>query len=54
MRGSFHYMDRAIDLDTEGDVWDDLLRLFMFLRRHLQEPYQVILEKDHIHVEVGN
>lgn len=53
MRGSLHFDDRAVDLDTVGDVWSDLVRLDTFLRHYLRDPYEVIFEGDHVHIEVN-
>jgi hypothetical protein len=47
--GSAHGRDRAVDLDTQGDIPDDLRELAAFLTRHLPN-YLVLDEGDHIHV----
>lgn len=49
--GTLHGWSLAVDLDTEGDRHDDLGRLFGFLARYLPDEYDVVLEKDHVHVE---
>jgi len=51
MVGSLHYADFAVDLDTAGDLWYDLISLFDFLDEHLVAPFEVIFESNHIHVE---
>lgn len=49
--GSLHHTGEAVDLrsrDIEGGV---LLQLVAQMRLHLGGSYDVVLEKDHIHVE---
>lgn len=41
----------AVDLDTIGDRRDDLTGLAEYLRRQLAPGFDVVLEKDHVHVE---
>lgn len=48
---SLHGYDLAADLDTAGDKPADLERLYRFMRRVLRPEYDVINEKDHVHVE---
>ena len=48
---TLHGWSLAIDLDTVGDKMADLERLHGYLVRHLPAPYQVLLERDHVHVE---
>lgn len=48
---TFHGMSLAWDLDVDGDQHQDLVSLAAYLRIHLQPPYEVIIETDHIHVE---
>jgi hypothetical protein len=57
MDGSLHYLGRAVDLRTR-DLHEDVIRkLANALRMRLNgssiinRPYQVVVEKDHIHVE---
>lgn len=50
--GSLHAYDLALDLDTAGDRAEDLKRLFVWLARYLPDEYDVVLEADHIHVEL--
>lgn len=49
---SLHHFSLAIDLDTDGDRVEDLARLHGFLARYLPPEWDVVLEKDHVHVEL--
>jgi len=49
--GSLHPWGLGIDLDTEGDRAADLRQLFGYLARVLPRDYDVVLERDHVHVE---
>jgi hypothetical protein len=49
--GTLHGFSLALDLDTEGDRPDDLRPLYGYLARHLPEGFEVLLERDHVHVE---
>lgn len=49
--GSLHYLDLAIDLDVAGEDRDDLMALGDFLITHLPSGYQVMVNREHIHVE---
>jgi hypothetical protein len=51
MVGSLHYQDWAIDLDIAGDRRVDLEKLGLFLISTLPEEYDVIIGRDHVHVE---
>lgn len=51
---SFHPIGLAVDLDTVGDVPADNEALADSLRRTLPPGYDVILEKDHVHVEADS
>lgn len=51
MAGSLHPFDLAIDLDTDGDFASDLPLLGEYLRRTLPPGFDVVLERDHVHVE---
>ena len=48
---TLHGFSLALDLDTEGDVPADLPKLHGYLARHLPPGYEVLLERDHVHVE---
>jgi len=50
-KDSLHGYDLAVDLDTVGDKHDDLVRLWLYLRRVLDPQYDVVNEGDHVHVE---
>lgn len=50
-KGTLHPWDLAVDLDTEGDRPADTEQLYGYLARILPLDYDVILEKDHVHVE---
>jgi hypothetical protein len=49
--GTLHPWDLALDLDTEGDRFADTEQLHGYLARILSPEYDVVLEKDHVHVE---
>jgi hypothetical protein len=49
--GSLHGSSLAIDLDTAGDKSTQTRALAEHLRRRLHPQYDVILERDHVHVE---
>jgi hypothetical protein len=48
---TLHGFSLAVDLDTEGDKPEDLRPLYGYLARHLPEGFEVLLERDHVHVE---
>lgn len=48
---TLHGDSLAVDLDTAGDVFADLVKMHKFLARYLPIEYDVVLEKDHVHVE---
>lgn len=48
---TLHTFDLALDLDTAGDQPADLAPLAMYLKRWLSSTYDVVLERDHVHVE---
>lgn len=48
---SLHPFGLAVDLDTAGDARRDLERLHAWLVRTLPNGYDVVLERDHVHVE---
>lgn len=48
---SLHPWGLALDLDTDGDKMEHLEQLNGFLARYLPGEYDVVLEKDHVHVE---
>jgi hypothetical protein len=48
---SLHAWDLAIDLDTARDKIEDLRQLHGYLSRNLPPQYDVVLERDHVHVE---
>lgn len=48
---TLHGYSLAVDLDTDGDRPADLLSLHGWLARYLPLEYDVILERDHVHVE---
>jgi hypothetical protein len=48
---TLHHWSLALDLDTDGDRAADLASLHAFLCRYLPHDYDVVLERDHIHVE---
>lgn len=45
---SLHYEGKAVDLRT----WNVLDALVKQLKAHLGPDYDVILEKDHVHIEI--
>lgn len=49
--GSKHYTGNAIDLRIAGLMRQDLDEILRCLRRDLPAGFDVVLEKDHIHVE---
>src|SRR5688572_29062227 len=49
---SLHPYDLAVDLDTVGDKPTDLVKLNAWLARYLPDGYDVVLEGDHVHVEI--
>jgi hypothetical protein len=51
MKGSLHYVNLAIDIDTVGDKPDDLAALAEFLRQWMAPQYDVLFEGTHVHVE---
>lgn len=57
MSGSLHYAGLAVDLRTRDLHPDAIQRLVLALRRRLNgvedqnRPYQVVIEKDHVHLE---
>ncbi len=51
MRGSLHYSDQAVDFRTH-DLSHDVVREWAKVAsRRLGPAYQLIIEKDHLHVE---
>lgn len=48
---TLHGKSMAMDLDTVGDKPQDLKLLYEYLVVFLGRDYDVILEKDHVHVE---
>lgn len=48
---TLHPFDLAMDLDTVGGRIQDLELLTDYLRRWLNPQYDVVLERDHVHVE---
>jgi hypothetical protein len=48
---SLHGYDLAADLDTVGDKATDLQLLWRYLRRVMPPQYDVVYERDHVHVE---
>lgn len=48
---SLHYHGLAVDLRTRNIPQDSLLPLVNELKIALNENYDVVLEKDHIHIE---
>lgn len=51
--GSYHYSGRALDIRTKHYTPEQLKRFFLLLKEELGGWYDVILEKDHIHVELS-
>ena len=51
MIGSLHYEDLAWDLRTRDLTKEEAKQWSRNLASHLGKEFQVILEKDHIHVE---
>lgn len=49
--GSLHGDSLAIDLSVAGNAMPQLERLHRFLARYLPPEYDVLLERDHVHVE---
>ena len=50
-RGSLHYVGFAFDLRTRDTHSQDLVRIHKDLLSSLTEEFDVVLEKDHFHVE---
>jgi hypothetical protein len=50
-RGSLHYSGNAIDLRTRHLVAGEPEKILLLLREWLTDEFDVILEKDHIHLE---
>lgn len=48
---TLHGFSLAPDLDTEGDRPEHLPELHGYLARHLPQPFDVVLEATHVHVE---
>lgn len=48
---SLHPADLAWDLDTNGDKVEDLKLLARYLANRLPAGYDVVIERDHVHVE---
>lgn len=48
---TLHGFSLAPDLDTEGDRPEHLPKLHGYLARHLPDPFDVVLEPTHVHVE---
>lgn len=48
---TLHGLSLAVDVDTVGDKQQDIDELAEFLRRTLPPQYDVVWEKDHVHVE---
>ncbi len=51
MRGSFHYLDRAVDFRTRDLTPDQIKRWAAVSQERLGRDYQVLVETDHMHVE---
>jgi len=51
MENSLHGEDLAVDLDTQGNLWKDLIQLHAFLLSHAGPGYDVIRKPTHVHVE---
>ena len=51
MKGSFHYVGRAADLRTRDIPPDVCKQLVRDIKASLGNDYDVVLEKDHIHLE---
>ncbi len=49
--GTLHGQSRAWDLDTQGDKPEHLVDLWRYLRALLPPGFDVVREKDHVHVE---
>ncbi len=52
MRGSAHYRDEAVDFRTHDLAHADVERWADVCRRRLGSSYQVIVEVDHLHIEL--
>jgi hypothetical protein len=50
-KGSYHYIDQAWDLRTRDKTKGQTAQLASFLKRELGYGWDVVIEKDHIHVE---
>ena len=50
-RGSFHYLGLALDLRTNDLPPGEADEIVNMLRAALGQDYDVVLEKDHIHIE---
>ena len=50
-RGSLHYVGQAVDIRTRNVPVEKRPDITVALQEALGEQYDVILEKDHIHVE---
>lgn len=51
MEGSRHYVGQALDFRTSNLIKNEIDRFMDKLKERLGANYQVILEKDHVHVE---
>ena len=51
MRGSKHYSGEALDIRTRGLTKSNVTRVLGTLSARLGREYDVVLEKDHIHIE---
>ncbi len=51
MKGSKHYEGNALDLRRKNMTPDVLAQYLLVLKERLGRDYDVVLERDHIHVE---
>lgn len=51
MRGSKHYTDNAVDFRTRDLTAADVQRWAAYIRTRLGKGYDVLIEKDHLHIE---
>ena len=54
MKGSLHYTGQAFDFRTQGIAQGDILPLVAHLTEALGNEFDVVLERDHIHIEFDN
>ena len=51
LKRSLHYKSLALDIRTRDMEFNEAQLIASDLRKHLGQKYDVVVEKDHIHVE---